>query len=660
MSSGLKTSPLGCVLPETGKFFPSERASSRAHIKTFRQYEEMYKRSIHDSDAFWMEQAASLNWIRFPTIAGRHTWDSAARHIHHTWFEDGLINISVNCLDRHLAARKNRTAILWQGDQDSEQISLTYEELHNMVCRLANALKARGVQKGDRICLYMPMVPEAVIAMLACARIGAIHVVVFGGFSAESLMHRIQDTQARIVITANVGIRGGKKLFLKETTDAAVAHCPNVEGVIVVRRTADPCPMGHLDSWYHEIIAPQSCCCPPEAMNAEDPLFILHTSGSTGKPKGVVHTQAGYLLHASLSHKYIFNIHDDDVYWCTADIGWITGHSYVVYGPLANGCTILLFEGTPTYPDAGRYWQIIEKFKATVFYTAPTAIRASISKGNYYPEQYDLSSLRVLGSVGEPINPEVWLWYRKIIGQEHCPIMDTWWQTETGGILITPLPGSHTLKPGSASRPFFGVDPVIVHSEGVERSSKEGGALCIRKPWPGIMRTLWNDHDRFIETYFTAYPDHYFSGDSCCVDEEGDYWLLGRMDDIANVSGHRIGTAEVESALVSHSAIAEAAVIAVPDAIKGEKLAAFVILKEQASIDPQLQQALSCHVRRAIGGIAVPGRIFFVPGLPKTRSGKIMRRILRKIATGQIDELGDITTLADYSIVQTLIDLLYE
>jgi acetyl-CoA synthetase len=434
-----------------------------------------------------------------------------------------------------------------------------------------------------------------------------------------------------------------------------VAKCPSIENVVVVQRTNDPCQMGRRDCWYHDITASQPSYCPAETMNAEDPLFILHTSGSTGKPKGVVHTQAGYLLHASLSHKYIFDIHDDDIYWCTADIGWITGHSYVIYGPLANGCTTIMFEGTPTFPDPGRYWQVIDKLKATVFYTAPTAIRASISKGNAYPERYDLSSLRILGSVGEPINPEVWLWYRNIIGQGTCPVMDTWWQTETGGILIAPLPGSHTLKPGSASRPFLGVDPVILRQNGSECDLKEGGALCIRQPWPGMMRTLWNDHERFINTYFSTYPDHYFSGDSCCIDEEGDYWLLGRMDDIANVSGHRIGTAEVESALVSHPAVAEAAVVPIADEIKGEKLYAFVILKDSAVQDDNLRQILSQHVRKAIGGIAVPDQIQFAPGLPKTRSGKIMRRILRKIADRKTDDLGDISTLADPSIVQALI-----
>lgn len=654
--SGLETGFVDCLLPEARKFSPSWQISSNAHIKNLQQYETLYQRSIEDCDAFWLEQAARLDWIQFPTKSCIYTWNTAQRDIHHTWFEDGLINVSLNCLDRHLLThRRDQVAIIWQGDLDEEVRTFTFAELHTEVCRLANALKSRGIQKGDRICIYLPMIPEAVIAMLACARIGAIHAVVFGGFSAQALTHRIQDSGARMLITANVGLRGGKKLPLKEIVDTAVSEAPSIESVVVVKRTNDPCPMGKRDLWYHDIIESQPAYCPAETMKAEDPLFILHTSGSTGKPKGVVHTQAGYLLHASLSHKYIFDIHDGDIYWCTADIGWITGHSYVVYGPLANGCTTLLFEGTPSFPDPGRYWQLIEKFKVTIFYTAPTAIRASIAKGNSYPEQYDLSSLRLLGSVGEPINPEVWMWYRNVIGQEKCPIMDTWWQTETGGILISPMPGCHTLKPGSAARPFFGVDPVVLRQDGTECSSREGGSLCMRKPWPGMMRTLWNDHERFINTYFTTFPDHYFSGDSCCIDEEKDFWLLGRMDDIANVSGHRIGTAEVEGALVSHPSVAEAGVVPISDAIKGEKLYAFVLLKEGVEPSDNLKILLAKHVRKAIGGIAVPDQIQFVPGFPKTRSGKIMRRILRKIAEKKTDDLGDISTLADPTIIEKLL-----
>ena len=637
------------------KIYPvPEAARARAHIDDAK-YQAMYARSVQDPAGFWAEQAKEfIDWMSPWTNVMRA--DMPAGRV--AWFEGAKLNVSVNCIDRHLPARANQVAIVWEGDDPNDTANITYAQLHEQVCRLANAMKARGVKKGDRVCIYMPMIPEAAYAMLACTRIGAIHSVVFGGFSPQSLIDRIQDSDCRCVITADEGVRGGKFIPLKANTDEALAECPNVHTVLTVRRTGRDVPWkAGRDIWYHEATAAASAQCEPEVMDAEDPLFILYTSGSTGKPKGVQHGTGGYILQAAMTHKYVFDYHDGDMYWCTADVGWVTGHSYIVYGPLANGATTLMFEGVPTYPDASRFWQVIDKHQVNIFYTAPTALRQLMSQGDDFVKRTSRSSLRLLGSVGEPINPEAWEWYYHVVGEDRCPIVDTWWQTETGGIMITPLPGATALKPGSATRPFFGVQPALMDPEGrMIEGNDVSGNLVITGTWPGQLRTVYGDHQRVVDTYYKTYPPYYFTGDGARRDADGYYWITGRVDDVLNVSGHRLGTAEVESALVLHPKVAEAAVVGFPHNIKGEGIYAYVTLMVGVEGTEPLRNELNDLVRKEIGAIAKPDQIQWAPGLPKTRSGKIMRRILRKIAANDLSNLGDTTTLADPAVVQDLID----
>jgi len=618
------------------------------------KYEAMYKRSVDDPDGFWAEQAEEfVTWFK--------KWDKVMDVDYHKanirWFDGAKLNVSYNCLDRHLESRGDQVAIIWEGDDPKVDKKITYRELHEEVCKFANALKGLGIEKGDRVCIYMPMIPEVAVAMLACTRIGAIHSVVFGGFSPEALKDRINDSECKVLITADEGPRGGRNVHLKANSDKACTGTPSIKHMVVVKVTG-----GNIDwhdgrdIWWHELMDGVSSDCPPEEMDAEDPLFILYTSGSTGQPKGVCHTTGGYNLYTAITHKYVFDYHDGDIYWCTADVGWITGHSYIVYGPLTNGATTLMFEGVPTYPDSGRFWQVVDKHQVNIFYTAPTAIRALMGAGDEPVKKTSRKSLRLLGTVGEPINPEAWEWYNRVVGEERCPIVDTWWQTETGGILITPLPGATELKPGSATRPFFGVVPALLDENGKELEGAAAGNLVIKRSWPGQMRTVYGDHQRFFETYFQMYPGYYFTGDGCRRDEDGYYWITGRVDDVINVSGHRMGTAEVESALVLHDAVAEAAVVGYPHNIKGQGIYAYVTLMKGIEPSEALRKELVDQVRTEIGPIASPDVIQWAPGLPKTRSGKIMRRILRKIAENDFSNLGDTSTLADPGVVDDLIE----
>ncbi len=634
-------------------FFPVPPEWSKKAWADETKYARMYERSINDPSGFWGEHGKRITWIKPYT---RVKDVSFSGDVHVRWFHDGTLNASANCLDRHLATRGQQTAIIWEGDNPSEHKHITYAELHQNVCRLANVLKKHGVKKGDRVTVYLPMIPEIAVAVLACARIGAIHSVVFGGFSPESLVGRIKDCNSNFLITADEGLRGGRKVPLKANADAALKSCPSVKNALVVRRTGGKIDwVEGRDLWYDEECAAASADCPPVEMGAEDPLFILYTSGSTGQPKGVLHTTGGYLVYAAITHQYVFDYHDGDIFWCTADVGWVTGHTYIIYGPLANGATTLMFEGVPNYPDFSRFWQVVDKHKVNIFYTAPTAIRALMREGVGPVAKTSRKSLRLLGTVGEPINPEAWLWYYNVVGERRCPIVDTWWQTETGGILITPLPGAIGQKPGSATKPFFGVRPLIVDNEGNLLEGACAGNLCIADAWPGMMRTVFGDHKRFVETYFSNFKGKYFTGDGCRRDEDGYYWITGRVDDVINVAGHRLGTAEVESALVAHPKVAEAAVVGYPHDIKGQGIYAYVTLNSGEGPSEELRKELVGWVRKEIGPIATPDLIQWAPGLPKTRSGKIMRRILRKIAANEHEQLGDTSTLADPAVVDDLV-----
>ena len=636
------------------KFDVPEEIAARALVNAA-GYQEIYGESLADPEAFWRHHGQRIDWIQPYTIVKNTRFTKNDVSI--KWYEDGTLNACVNCVDRHLPRRAEQTAIIWEGDEPDMDARITYRQLHEEVCRFANVMKAQGVKKGDRVTIYMPMIPEATYAMLACARIGAVHSVVFGGFSPDALAGRIVDCDSTCVITADEGVRGGRTIPLKANTDAALAQCPGVTSVIVVQRTGNSVDMqAGRDVWYHAEKEKVSADCPAEEMSAEDPLFILYTSGSTGKPKGVLHTTGGYMVYASMTHEYVFDYHEGDIYWCTADVGWVTGHSYIVYGPLANGATTLMFEGVPNYPDNSRFWQVCDKHQVNIFYTAPTALRALMREGDGPVKSTSRASLRLLGSVGEPINPEAWLWYYRTVGDSKCPIVDTWWQTETGGILITPLPGATALKPGSATQPFFGVQPLLVDNEGNVLEGAASGNLCLADSWPGQMRTVYGDHQRFMDTYFSQYDGLYFTGDGCRRDDDGYYWITGRVDDVLNISGHRLGTAEVESALVAHQQVAEAAVVGYPHDIKGQGIYCYVTLNAGLEGDDGLKQILVQWVRKEIGPIATPDLIQFAPGLPKTRSGKIMRRILRKIAEDDFDNLGDTSTLADPAVVDGLIE----